>query len=150
MAEMKVKDNTQQVINETTEAIQRALIKCGGKMERYAKLMCPVDTGLLRNSITYVTATHAGSTFKLVENAEGGGTRFTSSSTGATRYGAQPAAETDEDNIVIVGTNVHYAPYVEFGGHKRKGKYFIRRAVTDHIDEYRKIIANELKKVTEK
>ena len=34
-------------------AIARGLEICGGKAESYAKQLCPVDTGRLRNSITH-------------------------------------------------------------------------------------------------
>lgn len=34
-------------------ATDRALEICGGKAEGYAKRLCPVDTGNLRNSITH-------------------------------------------------------------------------------------------------
>lgn len=37
----------------TAQAIRRALEICGGKAESYAKQLCPVDTGRLRNSITH-------------------------------------------------------------------------------------------------
>lgn len=35
------------------QAMARALEICGGKAETYAKQLCPVDTGNLRNSITH-------------------------------------------------------------------------------------------------
>ena len=43
----------QDVLSKTQEAIDRALEICGGKAESYAKELCPVDTGNLRNSITH-------------------------------------------------------------------------------------------------
>lgn len=41
------------VTSEVEAAIKRALEICGGKAETYAKQLCPVDTGNLRNSITH-------------------------------------------------------------------------------------------------
>ena len=41
------------VNSEVDAAIKRALEICGGKAETYAKQLCPVDTGNLRNSITH-------------------------------------------------------------------------------------------------
>ena len=35
-------------------AMKRALTECGLEAQKYAKYACPVDTGLLRNSIPYV------------------------------------------------------------------------------------------------
>lgn len=42
-----------QVQTATQEAISRALEIIGGKAESYAKELCPVKTGNLRNSITH-------------------------------------------------------------------------------------------------
>lgn len=48
-----VEDNTEQVLAEFPQAIMRALEKVGLVAEGYAKRLCPVDTGRLRNSITH-------------------------------------------------------------------------------------------------
>lgn len=45
-----------------------------------------------------------------------------------------------------IGTNVEYAPYVEFGTRKYPHERpFLRNAIRDHIDEYKAIIETELK-----
>lgn len=47
-----------------------------------------------------------------------------------------------EDNVAYIGTNVEYAPYVEFNDnaqHKVGKAHFIRDAVADHSDEYKQI-----------
>ena len=49
-------DNTEEVLSATDEAIERALEAIGLQAEGYAKLLCPVDTGRLRNSITHEVA----------------------------------------------------------------------------------------------
>lgn len=46
-------DLTDQVMEECKEKIDIAMEKIGLVAERYAKEMCPVDTGRLRNSITH-------------------------------------------------------------------------------------------------
>lgn len=48
-------DNTDEVLAKFAEAKQRALERIGLQAEGYAKKECPVDTGLLRNSITHAT-----------------------------------------------------------------------------------------------
>lgn len=45
--------NAKQVNDASKQAMARALEICGGKAESYAKRLCPVDTGNLRNSITH-------------------------------------------------------------------------------------------------
>ena len=42
-----------EVLSAVDARIARALEICGGTAERYAKEICPVDTGNLRNSITH-------------------------------------------------------------------------------------------------
>ena len=44
-----------------------------------------------------------------------------------------------------IGTNVEYAPYVCLGTIHMKAQPFLKPAVADHANEYRKIIENELK-----
>ena len=46
-------DNSKEVLEAMQQAVVRALEKCGLTAEGYAKKMCPVDTGNLRNSITH-------------------------------------------------------------------------------------------------
>lgn len=47
------KDNRELVMNATDEAIEAAFEAIGMQAEAYAKSLCPVDTGNLRNSITH-------------------------------------------------------------------------------------------------
>ena len=44
-------DNSKEVLEAMQQAAVRALEKCGLTAEGYAKKLCPVDTGNLRNSI---------------------------------------------------------------------------------------------------
>lgn len=47
--------NLGEVLKGSEEAIARAAEIIGGMAESYAKQLCPVDTGNLRNSITHTT-----------------------------------------------------------------------------------------------
>lgn len=123
--------------------VLRALEIIGGKAEGYAKGLTPTKTGALKNSFTH--------------------------------------AVDDEHSKVVVGSNMHYAPYVELGtgkeyepppewieyqaqkgrgldrwfykdskgkwhtGFPRKGVKMLRRAIKEHLDEYKDIIETELK-----
>lgn len=49
-------DNSSRVKSGIKAAIQNGLSQIGMKAEGYAKDLCPVDTGLLRNSITHVVS----------------------------------------------------------------------------------------------
>lgn len=50
-----------------------------------------------------------------------------------------------EDSVAI-GTNVEYAPYIEFGTYKMDARPYIRPAIEDYMNEYKQIIENELKR----
>ena len=49
-------DNSQKFIDDKNKAIATALESIGLTVERYAKERCPVDTGLLRNSLTHAVS----------------------------------------------------------------------------------------------
>ena len=46
-------DNTQEILEALPERISAALTAIGAVAESHAKDLCPVDTGRLRNSISY-------------------------------------------------------------------------------------------------
>lgn len=51
---VEIQDNSGEVSAAIKAALLRGLEKCGLVAEGYAKRLCPVDTGNLRNSITHV------------------------------------------------------------------------------------------------
>ena len=51
----------------------------------------------------------------------------------------------EEEMCGFIGTNVEYAPYVEYGTIKMKARPFFKPAVNDHQDEYRAIIEECMK-----
>jgi HK97 gp10 family phage protein len=127
-----LEDHSDEVYKELEAACQRALEKCGLVAEGYAKKLCPVDTGNLRNSITHTVS----------DNGE---------------------------RAAYVGTNSEYAVYVECGTgiyypggrqtpwtyqdengdwhltHGQRAKPFIKPAVSEHGEQYKRIIEAELK-----
>ena len=44
-----------------------------------------------------------------------------------------------------IGTNVEYAPYLELGTKKITAHHYLKRAVTQHQDEYKKLTAQAIK-----
>ena len=127
-----LEDHSAEVYKELEAACQRALEKCGLVGEGYAKKLCPVDTGNLRNSITH-TVTDSG------ERAAYVGTN--------SEYGV----------YVECGTGIYYSGgrqtpwvYQDAKGdwhltHGQRAKPFIKPAVAEHGEQYRKIIEAELK-----
>ena len=55
MAGVQFTSNLGAVIQATDKQVRIAAEIIGGKAESYAKMLCPVDTGNLRNSITHTT-----------------------------------------------------------------------------------------------
>ena len=54
--------------------------------------------------------------------------------------------EVDEDEpAAYIGTNVEYAPYQELGTIHMAAQPFLKPAVADHANEFRKIFENEMK-----
>ena len=51
--DVNITSNKDLIENTSNEAIERALEAIGLQCEGYAKMLCPVDTGRLRNSITH-------------------------------------------------------------------------------------------------
>jgi len=118
-------DNTDEILGELDDAINRALEAIGMQVENYAKMELEkpkehasapkgkdiirpnVDTGRLVNSITHQVS--------------------------------------PQEQAVYVGTNVEYAPYVELGTQKTRAYPFLKSAVTEHIDELKSLAEDALK-----
>lgn len=130
---VKIKvDNSKKVIQLKDKAVEDALEEIGLRAVAYAKKNCPVDTGRLRNSITYATKIYAGQ-----------GT-YTDES-GTKTFNDATAKNTPKKSEVIIGSNVEYAEKVE-NNHKGK-KHFLRNSATQHSDEYKKVLEKHLKNV---
>lgn len=138
MPSVKMTDNSDKVLSALDAAVARALEEIGGRAETHAKELCPVGTpestgkkgyrgGTLRNSITHRV----------------------------------------DGKTVAIGSNVHYAPYVELGtgpyftpppdwmeNNAERGsgighsfvhpRPFLRPAIENYTEEYKKIIESEL------
>ena len=48
------------------------------------------------------------------------------------------------DNTVYIGTNVEYAPYIEFGTYKMLARPYLEPALSNYIGTYESIIKSEL------
>lgn len=64
--------------------------------------------------------------------------------TGRLRNSVSHYANYDTDSTYI-GTNVEYGPYIEFGTVKMAARPFLRRAVQEHVNEYKRLAENALR-----
>ena len=134
------KDNTDEVLAALERAKKRGLEAIGLTAEGHAKKKITeakaVDTGRLRNSITYALAgeeTH----IKSYRADKGGKDRET--------YTYDGTADGKKGSGVYIGTNVEYAPGIELGTHRSAGAvHFLQDAVANHTDEYKRIMEDSM------
>lgn len=126
-------DNSDRILREFDRKIALACELIGVEAERNAKEDCPVDTGRLRNSITYAVKEGQG-----LANQEPG------EQADPEEY--QKLTE-PEEKTVYIGTNVKYAPPVELRdvNHKSGKAHFLRDAVANHGKKYEEIAKTVLK-----
>lgn len=135
-------DNTAQIMAIIDEKADVALKQCGEVIEGYAKEDCPVDTGLLHNSLTYALAGQAPAVSAYHADKTSTGESATTGTSGAVRFGgySKPVGNAG-DHAVYVGTNVEYGPAVEFRdiSHHVGKAHFLRDAGLPHVDELREV-----------
>lgn len=127
-----ITDNSGLVREEFQAAVLRALEKCGLTAEGYAKLLCPVDTGNLRNSITHQVdegepAVYIGSASEYAAYVELG--------TGKYYPGGRPTPWVYQDE--------HGNWHMTYG---QRAQPYLKPAVADHAGQYHAIIEEELKR----
>ena len=138
---IEYRDNTEEVLNALEAAIKRGNEAIGMTAEGHAKKKITaagaVDTGRLRNSITYALAgeeTHV----KSYKANKGGKDRET--------YTYDGTAEGEKGSCVYIGTNVEYAPGIELGTHRSAGAvHFLQDAATNHTEEYKRLMEDSMK-----
>ena len=132
------KDNTDEVLSALEKAKIRGLTAIGMTAEGHAKKKITqakaVDTGRLRNSITFaVSGESANISSYSGDHGEEGGT-----------YSG--TAPNDKEKAVYIGTGVKYAAGIETGSHRKAGGvHFLQDAAANHSDEYKKLMEDSMK-----
>lgn len=132
------KDNSKEYELLLVQAIRQGLRAIGMTAETYAKESCPVDTGYARNSITYALS---GETADISSYKADAGKNGKPPKTG--EYSGTLGKI--EDNYVAIGSNVEYFPFIEEGARGREAYHTLRKAATDHKDEYKQLITDSIK-----
>ena len=135
---MDFKDNSKEYKDLLNQAIRRGLRTIGMRAETHAKENCPVDTGYARNSITYALSGESAaiSSYKADAGKDGEPPK-----TGEYRGTLGEI----EDNYVVIGSNVEYFPFIEEGARGREAHHTLRKAATDHKDEYKQLLTDSIK-----
>lgn len=135
MSDFKITDNSEIFLSAFKEAKHTGLTAIGMAAETNAKRdpEMPVDTGLARNSITYaVSGYEAGTQSYKAGKGKGNKPPRTGTYSGT--------LEGKKDDYVVVGSGVEYFPIIELGGSNRKAHHVLRRAATEHGDQYKKLM----------
>ena len=130
---VKVTSHRREVVDAMERGKEAALEAIGAKCAGYALMLAPVDTGRLKNSITWATRQTEGRMYQYSDESGNGYTDHVG--TGV------------PDDAVCIGTNVEYAFYQEMGTSKTPAQPFLTPAVENHMDEYKAIAKASLSNV---
>ena len=122
-------DNSADVKAAFEAAMWNALAKCGFTAEGYAKKLCPVDTGNLRNSITHEVVEDENAVYIGTNNEYAA---YVCLGTGKYAEGGRPTPWVYQD----AKGQFHWTA-------GNKAQPFLKPAVADHKEQYREIIKNE-------
>lgn len=128
---IKITDNSGLAREALEAACLRALEKCGLTADGYAKLLCPVDTGNLRNSIAHQVQPTELACY-IGTNSEYGA--YVELGTGKYYPGGRPTPWVYQD----AQGNWHLT-------HGQRAQPYLKPAVADHAAQYLDIIEGELK-----
>lgn len=138
--QIKLEDNSPEVLAALPKAITRALWAMGAAAERFTKRgNIPVDTGLLRNSITFAVGGSAPNITSYRADKP--------DKSGVIRSGKYVGIEPAGDHV-SVGSNVEYAPAQEYGTSRGVSPHhFLKNAVANHTGDYKKLVKESLSNV---
>lgn len=130
---VEIQDNSKEVSAEIKAALLRGLEKCGLVAEGYAKKLCPVDTGNLRNSITHVVDEQEPAVIIGTDSEYGG---YVELGTGiyAEGGGGRPTPWVYQD----AKGNWHWTA-------GNKAQPYLKPAAANYAAQYRQIVEDEMK-----
>lgn len=146
MAGFNFIDNSSQFLAELSQRIDKALTAVGIHIEGEAKEELNnspkrIDTGLLRNSITYALSGEAPAISSYHGDNSSKYSKAESIPVGY--YNGTAPSDPDDQRAVYVGTNVEYAAYVHEGTQKMAPNRFLKNAFTKNEEQIRKYIKEE-------
>lgn len=138
--QVTITDRSAEALDAVKIAISRALWAMGATAEGHAKNgNVPVDTGLLRNSITFAVGGSAPNTTHYKADKP--------DKSGVIRSGSYVGME-PKGNHVSIGSNVEYAAAQELGSSRGiRPHHFLKDAVANHTEEYKSIVKDSMSNV---
>ena len=124
---IQIVSNVEDFKRASDEQIQLALEDIGQQAEDYVSDIAPFDTGRLAGSITHATKEYHSDGREPAEPQD-------------YKMGDKP-----EKFKVYIGTNVKYAPALEFGTDRQKAQPYIRPGIKNHIQEFKQIVEEDLR-----
>lgn len=129
MADIEITDNSAEVIARIKAAKARALVRIGMAAEGFAKKLCPVDTGRLRNNINHKVHDDAAYIGTNVEYAA-----YVELGTGKYYPGGRKTPWVYKDDK----GNWHMT-------HGQRARPFLKPAAANHAKTYKNIVEDEMK-----
>lgn len=127
--DIEITDNSAEISAKMKAAIKRALFRIGMQAETFAKKLCVVDTGRLRNSITFKVKDDAAYIGTAVEYG-----KYVELGTGKYYQGGRPTPWVYKDDK----GNWHMT-------HGQRAKPFLKPAAANHAQTYKNIVEDEMK-----
>ena len=139
--DIDITNNTGEIKAEVVQKLLRGLRAVGAEAVGLAAEDCPVDTGLLRNSLAY------GLAGEQPQTARGGHDYSDDSASQKAGYSGKLPSSKQDELTLYVGSNVEYAPYVELMDYEHtSGKaHFLRDAIQDNLDYFKEILEASLR-----
>lgn len=136
-------DNRKEILNELESKVKIALTAIGMQAvtDIISKSDFPVDTGLLRNSITFALSGESPTTIDYKSNSKDKNEKPIEVKEGS--YSG--TAPNDKIPKVYIGTNVEYAKHVQFGVRGRTPRDFMFAPLRANIGHYKELMEAYLK-----
>ena len=142
MSDVQITSHRTEVDRAVEKVLHKAARMIGGSAVGHAVDACPVDTGLLKNSITFAIGGEAPAILDYQsDEKDQNGERATG------HYDGEAPEDDEGDITVYVGTNVEYAPYQELGTVNMDARPFLRPAMEDFKREYEQIVEQCCKEI---
>lgn len=139
-------DNTEEVKQELERRVRKALTAIGIQVSSLARMEIQkspsrIDTGLLRNSITYALD---GEGTAISSYSADKASRYSGKTPPSGSYSGTTPKEPEGRQAVYIGTGVKYAIYVHEGTDRMDPNRFLKNAVENNQSEIISIIKQEL------